>query len=457
MQIGGYVRVSSRRQRDESDSPASQRQRLSDAGCTVFYEDLAVSGYRLPQRRKAVQFQRMWQAIESGQLTRLIATRLDRYARRDQIVLELAQHCEQHGVEFVSLSSGVVDTSTASGWLNVKVQLMFAEHYSRQLSENVKQGYAGLHRQGIAACSSKSIPWHLQRDPNSRHGVIKGPGWADARYVFERLLKDEWSLTQASDYLYPRHGVMGSHTCVREWIRRPSLVGHLVRNAGKPDEMVMRDCWPALATELEQQQTLRNIQRHKRARRSVGKGRHLRALSGFCVCSACGGNLRIHGRQKNGADQGRLLRCGAHRSVCTAPMIRVEEAEALLLAVLGPRLKRLAEAAATGQAVAPPPIEVADWRRELLARESIPVEYRQAADQARIAELQGLIEIAVRGQAAGVDQAELLRMRLAVESEAEWLLRAEEDRNRDFRQVIDQAVINTTEKRITEVHWRLSA
>ncbi|MEB3275384.1 MAG: recombinase family protein [Cyanobacteriota bacterium] len=457
MTVGGYIRVSSRRQRDESDSPASQRQRLKDAGCTVFYEDLAVSGYRLPQRRKAMQFQRMWQAIESGQLTRLIATRLDRYARRDQIVLELAQHCEQHDVEFVSLSSGVVDTSTASGWLNVKVQLMFAEHYSRQLSENVKQGYAGLHRQGIPACSSKSIPWHLQRDPDNRHGVIKGPGWADARYVIERLLKDDWSLSRASNYLYPRYGVMGSHTCVREWIRRPSLVGHLVRNAGKPDEMVMRNCWPALATELEQLQVLRNIQQHKRARRSVGKGRHLRPLSGFCVCGACGANLRIHGRSKGGVFQGQFLRCGAHRSVCSAPMIRVEKVETQLLALLGPRLKRLVDAAAVGQSVAQPPAEVADWRRELLARESIPVEYRQLADQTRIAELQGLIESAVHSQAAGVDQAELLRMRLAVESEAEWLLRPDEDRNRDLRQLIDRAVVNTAEERITEVHWRLSA
>lgn len=47
MEVGGYVRVSSARQRDESDSPASQRQRLTAAGATILFEDLAVSGYRL--------------------------------------------------------------------------------------------------------------------------------------------------------------------------------------------------------------------------------------------------------------------------------------------------------------------------------------------------------------------------------------------------------------------------
>jgi hypothetical protein len=454
MEVGGYVRVSSRRQRDESDSPASQRQRLKDAGCTVFYEDLAVSGYRLPQRRKAVEFQRMWHAIASGQLNRLVATRLDRYARRDQIVLELAEHCDQHGVEFVSLSSGVVDTTSASGWLNVKVQLMFAEHYSRQLSENIKQGFAGLHSQGIPACSGMSIPWHLQRDPSNRHGVIEGPGWADARFAFEQLLGDQWSLSDAADFLYPRHGVMRSHTSVREWLRRPSLVGHLVRNASKADRMVMRDCWPALATELEQLQVLQVVRQHTRARKSKGGGRQVRALSGLCVCAECGGNLRIHGAHRAGQPRGQYLRCGSQRSVCQQPMVPVAVVETQLLTLLGPRLKQMVEAAAVNQLHVAPPAEVADWRRELLAREAIPPEYRQQADQGRIAELQGLIASAVSGAAVDVDQVELLRMRLAVESEASWLTRPDEDRNRDLRQLLERVVVNAGERRITVAEWR---
>lgn len=457
MTVGGYVRVSSRRQRDESDSPASQRQRLKDAGCTVFYEDLAVSGYRLPQRRKALQFESMWQAIATGQLTRLIATRLDRYARRDQIVLELAEHCEQHGVEFVSLSSGIVDTSSATGWLNVKVQLMFAEHYSRQLSENVKQGFAGLHRQGIAACSGMSIPWHLQRDPQDRHGVIKGAGWSDARYAFEQLLADEWSLSDAAEFIYPRHGVMRTHTSVREWLRRPSLVGHLVRNEGKADAVVMRDCWPALATELEQLQALQVITQRTRTRKASAAGRSVRALSGLCNCAVCGGNMRIHGAHRKGQGRGKYLRCGSPRSVCDAPMVPVEVIETQLLSLLGPRLKWMVEAAAVGKAAVEPPIEVADWRRELVAREAIPAEYRQPADQNRIAELQRMIQLAVSDQAAGVDQVELLRLRLAVESEAQWLNRGDEARNRDLRGLIDKVMVSAAERRVTEVVWRHEA
>lgn len=175
MVVGGYVRVSSRRQRDETDSPASQRQRLEAAGATVFFEDLAVSGFNLAQRRKAVDFRRLEEAIRRRQITRLVATRLDRIARRDALVLELSELCDAHGVEFVTLGSGRVDTSTASGWLQVKMQLLIAEHFSRQLSENVRHGTAAQFARGVPARSAGSLPFHLQREPGTRHGVIEGP------------------------------------------------------------------------------------------------------------------------------------------------------------------------------------------------------------------------------------------------------------------------------------------
>ena len=114
----------------------------------------------------------------------------------------------------------------------------------------------------------------------------------------------------------------------------------------------------------------------------------------------------------------------------------------------------MVEAAAVNQLHVAPPAEVADWRRELLAREAIPTEYRQQADQGRIAELQGLIASAVSGAAIDVDQVELLRMRLEVESEALWLTRPDEDRNRDLRQLLERVVVNAGERRITVAEWR---
>ncbi|MFN9113056.1 MAG: recombinase family protein, partial [Bacteroidota bacterium] len=133
--VAGYIRVSGTKQRDESDSPASQRQRLMQAGAGKFFEDLAVSGYKLEQRRKAAGFQQLLAAIEAGEIDRLLCVRLDRVARRDALVMEVAEACDRAGVEFVSLGSGAVDVSSSAGWLSVRMQTSIAVHFSRLLCE----------------------------------------------------------------------------------------------------------------------------------------------------------------------------------------------------------------------------------------------------------------------------------------------------------------------------------
>lgn len=452
MEVGGYVRVSTRQQRDESDSPASQRQRLLDAGATIIYEDLAVSGYRLSQRRKAVEFQRMWKAIETGQITRLIATRLDRFARRDQIVLELAQHCEQHGCEFVTLGSGKVDTSTATGWLSVKVQLMFAEHYSRQLSENIRQGFAGLHAQGIAACSGMGIPWHLQRTPGTRHGVIRGAGWDDARYAVEQVMAGEWGLSDVARYIYPRYKVLKSHNAVRSWLERPSILGHMVRNAGRADEVMIRDCWPALLTAEEQHRALWQLGQRGR----VGKGRSgqrtTRALSGLCWCCMCGGTMRVNTRLSSSI-QREYLRCGNASGAgrCKAKMVPAGIIERQIHSILGEHIDRLVAKALDSAAIVTPSPELTAWRRELQMREAIPAEFRQPADQVRIAELQGLISNA--GSAIGVDHGELLRLRSDALDAVQWFEKPPEVRNADLRALCKRVHIDTRTREIVRVDW----
>lgn len=447
MSVGGYVRVSSAQQRDHSDSPASQRQRLKDAGCTVFYEDLAVSGFKLEQRRKASEFQRMWAAIASGELQRLVATRLDRYARRDAIVLELAEHCERHGVQFVSLASGAVDTSTASGWLNVKMQLLFAEHFSRQLSENVRLGFEGLHRQGIPACPGVAIPWHLQRKPGSRHEVIKGPLWDEARFVVDQVLAGRWGLSDASAYLWPKCRVMKTHTSVRKWLTMPAALGHLSRRRGQPDEVLIRDCWPALVTPAEQEQIKHQLSlrsRHSKKAKGITS-----ALSGLCVCQQCGGTMRT-ARQAKG--QRVYLRCASHASDCKAPLVPMPMIERQLHEQLGGHLNWLIEQQAEGLKLVAPSQELTTWRRELLAREAIPAEFRQTADQQRIQQLQELISGA--GSVQGViDQGELMQLRSRVLDVVGWFDRPEVDRNTDLRQLVRSVTVAPVERKIAAVSW----
>ena len=445
MVVGGYVRVSSRRQRDETDSPASQRQRLEAAGATVFFEDLAVSGFNLTQRRKAVDFRRLQDAIRKQQISKLIATRLDRIARRDALVLELSELCDANGVEFVTLGSGRVDTSTASGWLQVKMQLLIAEHFSRQLSENIRHGTAAQFARGVPARSAGSLPFHLQRQPGTRHGVIEGPAWDDARRVVDELLRGRWTPAQAGRYLYERHGVMAHSDSVRTWLKAPAIAGHCVSSDGSKE---VRDCWPALVTDAEYQQLQLMLQSKRSAAISRGE-RTPRALSGLCRCGECSGTMAYHVARR-GERAYAYLRCT--RPPCVRRNVPVAPIERQLHGLLGPHIGRLLERLAEQEELVMPAPEVTTWRRELQMREGIPVEFRQPADQLRIAELQRLIADGLRG-GRRPDAAAMTALRLRVLDVVGWFERGEEERNTDLRGMVKEVVVAPAEKQIAVVHW----
>jgi DNA invertase Pin-like site-specific DNA recombinase len=440
--VAGYIRVSSARQRDESDSPASQRQRLEAAGCTRIYQDLAVSGYRLSQRRKAVEFQQLITDITEGRVQRLVAVRLDRLARRDQIVLELAELCHRHGVELGTLSGGRVDVSTASGWLQLKVNALFGEHYSRSLGEAVRAGYAGLHAHGIPARSAAGLPFHLQRQPGTRHGVEPSAQWDRARHAAEQFICG-WSIYQVGVYLHRTCGRTGDSKTTRRWLRSAALAGHMDNAKG---EILVRDCWPALVNEAERQQILARLDETRR-RRSPRDGR-TRLLSGICRCALCGASLsheQVRRRERR-YDYLRCVRIGCNRT--TIAMGPVWEA---ITEHLDSHLEELVRLRAEAAAVRTEPAEVTSWRRELAARQALPADLLQPSDRRRMTELQGLIAAADAVPQVAEDW---WPDGLGAGSVQFWTQRPEAEINRDLRRLIAAVPVDPGTNAVGEPVWR---
>lgn len=477
---GGYIRVSSARQRDETDSPASQRQRLADAGCTEFYEDLAVSGFRLEARRHAVAFRAMWRDIANGRLSRLVAVRLDRFARRDSIVLDLVEHCEKHGCEFVTLGTGRIDSSTAAGWLNVKVQLMFAEHYSRLLSESIRGGLHGLWAQGIPARSSILLPIQLQRIPGSKNGVERSPAWDDCRIVIEKMLAQAWSASKCSAFIWERHQRFRDGSAVRKWMSSQHLLGHMCTRKG---EVLVADCWPAICTPAEFMALQDRLVPAPRCWGAASKA-EIKALSGLTRCCYCGKPL-ANSATRPRADGPRYLYLQCRTPDCKAHnrRIRAQAAELwLFMQHVGDHLDRIAMAHAEAQAPIRTTSRLMALRQELKAREALPAEFRSAADGKRLAELQREID-AEQAMDSGIDPnvVALLDQRLRVVPDDErwpqpcflgqqhgdhwgWLEapgmdRSSPTRNRDLRLLIHNLTVDILEKDpsrwIQSVEWRM--
>lgn len=436
MAIGAYIRVSSSRQRDQGDSPANQRERCAAAGATEFYEDLAVSGFLLEDRRRAEALTRLRRDIERRRLTRLIVTRLDRVARRDQIVLELAELCERHGVEFVSLGSGAVETSTAAGWLSVKMQLLLAEHFSRQLSENVRSGLQASRSRGEVPIGAACLPFHLAREPGTRLGVVPSARWAEGRRIIERVLAGESLTAIAREPGSP----IRKASNLAKWLRSPALVG-LHRG---------RAVWPALAAPAEQELVLQQLAvRRQRWGRTAAAP--IWPLSGLCRCAACGRPL-AHSNQRRADGSLRLrLRCtGANPCAGAAPALAIEFS--LVTEYLGPFVEDLARRRLTPVATASEHPQAAEWRRELAFRREFAT---SGADHDRIRELELLLQARPPG-ANEPDPAKVAELALVLSdtSMRGWMGRAEEDRNADLRMFVKTLSVCVASRRIGEVRLR---
>jgi len=387
----GYIRVSSTKQRDQSDSPASQRQRLKDAGATLFFQD-TVSGFRLDQRKKAKGYRDLCDAITAGRVGRVLCTRLDRAGRRDSIVMELAELCEKAGAEFLTLAGGAVETGTASGWLSVKMQLVISEHFSRQLSENIRSGYQGLIAAGIPARSAASLPVQLQRIPGSRHGVEESPAWPHCRHALDQLLAGRWNMAEAGRYLFEHTGRLGTSRTVAAWMRGRHLTGHMATRSG---EILIRDCWPAIASESEYQQIQSRIRSRARGANITAP---IRALSGLVKCIHCtnrrtGSNVVLsYSAAKRSSGTYLYLRCNDPACPSRRAHLRADRLEeALFLQWVSDHLQLLAEAHLRASTITVPSPALLPLQQELRAREQLPAQFRSAADQQRIRELQDQI------------------------------------------------------------------
>lgn len=439
----GYIRVSTRHQRDESDSPANQRQILEAAGCNRIYQDLAVSGFKPEQRRRARDFARLLADIEAGHVQTLTAVRFNRLIRRDALLIDLAETCQRKGVTFRTVQGGIVDVSTAAGWLNTKIHGVFDEHYSRALSDSIRGGLDALHARGIPARTSRALPFHLEREPGTRHGVRPSPHWPHARHAVERFMAGEWSSCQAAAYLFQRCQWRSTSSEFVKWIHRPAIAGHMAR---RDHTIIIPGCWPALVTADEWAHLKARIAAN-RGRRPVTPGRP-RLLTSICTCARCGGRMAYVSARGKAGQRWWYVRC--RRQGCITTTVSAPPIWEAILEQLDHRTEQLVQRRAADAGVRREPPEVATWRLELQARDALPQEMRQPADNVRILELHQLIAAAATTPAPVEDW---WPGGLAAGSLQFWTGRPEDEINADLRRLIRAAVVDPDAKALVRVEW----
>lgn len=77
----------------------------------------------------------------SGHVETLIATRLDRLTRNDDLYAELKRLLKQHDIKLFLIDLGDVDLTTASGELNLDIRCLLAVHERRELRDRIRRGH----------------------------------------------------------------------------------------------------------------------------------------------------------------------------------------------------------------------------------------------------------------------------------------------------------------------------
>jgi site-specific DNA recombinase len=273
---------------------------------------------------------------EAGQFDVLIVHKMDRFARRLRLALECLERLGRARVGVVSVSEPNLDYSTPQGFLFLSMLGALAEWYSRNLSAEVKKGYAERKRRGLYG---GRIPFGAVKGedgvPMPDTQLLELDGRATSNYeglqmAFDRAAEgatdaDVAEMLNNAGYRPQSHARRARFTrdSVRAMLASRFYVSELPIGKRGKDGWVQAAHRTFVPLEL-----FEAVQRHRerRTRRansySVNRGARVHAFSGLVRCAECGESMHQEGRQRLYC-WGRRQRVGG----CRAPSASLREVE----------------------------------------------------------------------------------------------------------------------------------
>ena len=142
-------------------------------------------------------FQQLMEAVEAGQVSRVIVYRLDRFSRSIADFSQIWAMLEQHNVEFMSVTENF-DTSSPMGRAMLNIVLVFAQLERETTAERVRDNYQ--HRFALGAWPGGPAPYGFDltkiSDGSGRQvsSLIANNNAPVVRRIFELYAQEETSL-----------------------------------------------------------------------------------------------------------------------------------------------------------------------------------------------------------------------------------------------------------------------
>jgi len=162
--IVGYARVSTQEQNLQM-----QLDELEKYGCRKIFEE-KMSG----KKKERPALDEMLNMLREGD--RVVVYKLDRISRSTKHLIELAEHFEERGVEFVSIHDNI-DTSTPTGRFFFRMMASIAELERDITSERTKSGLVAARARGRKGgrpqTDPKKIKTALKMYDSKQHSIVE--------------------------------------------------------------------------------------------------------------------------------------------------------------------------------------------------------------------------------------------------------------------------------------------
>ena len=282
-----YMRVSSDQQAKEGDSIPAQRAALRDY--IDAHDNLTFAGEYLDDgvsgtREDRDELQRLLADVRSGQIDKILVTKLDRLYRSIRHYLNLQDTLDKYGVNWLAIWEPIYDTSTPQGKLIINQMMSIAQFEAENTGSRIRQVQAYKVTQGEVISGTVPMGYSIV----NKHLVPddKAPMVLDLFRYYDRT----GCLADMARYALEKYGIDRHASTWRRFLKNKKYIGMFRGNPAYCPAIVDNDLFQSVQRKLSM-----NIKSYP--------DRDTYVFAGLIVCYSCGKKLtgtHIHVRSKNG-------------------------------------------------------------------------------------------------------------------------------------------------------------
>lgn len=261
---GIYIRVSTDEQVKHGFSINAQKEKLlyysqiKEWNVYKIYIDEGISGKNLNRPK----IQELLEDIKKKNVNNVLVFKIDRLTRSTRDLIDLIEMFQKYNCDFNSLTE-LIDTSSPTGRMFIKIIGLFAEFERETIVERIKVGLERKVKEGYSLCSS-TTSYGYKRAKGQKIQEIDKQEAEVVRYIYE-MYKEEMTIKEIKDKLNnkkikTKKNRIWSNKTILNILTNPNYIGNVrygintckyFEKEGKHQSIIDRETYQEIQKKLE--------------------------------------------------------------------------------------------------------------------------------------------------------------------------------------------------------------